>query len=62
MHKSRAGIGQSLDCLCAFTSGYTSLPTLEAQNEQNRIEENRFISFAQFTPLTAILFVPNEKK
>ncbi len=22
MHKSRAGIGQSLDCLCAFTSGH----------------------------------------
>jgi hypothetical protein len=37
------------------------LPTMEAQNEQNRIEENRFISFIQFTPLTAILFVPNEK-
>ncbi len=22
MHKSRVGIGQSLDCLCAFTSGH----------------------------------------
>jgi hypothetical protein len=33
------------------------LPTLEAQNEQNRIEENIFI----YSILTAILFMPNEK-